>query len=610
MSDVYEFAKSNLVQGSEDECPYVSKQWQYVNDINSGVYSNNGISLVQFDLSNIFNSSCFVDVSQAYFVVPVVYIQASASTLTGAMVSPAANNTGDMFRLGLKCGYFNLVHACEIMVNGQTMESYQPYLNAYVGFKLMSDMSIDDLNNMGPSLGMGNKLDNPESVRFNNYNSSLGTGVYGSTTTVINGPAGGNGIYNNQPFGTANPNFGDQTAFGIQNTGSYNNGLFSRMNRISDIGITTIGAGNMNLYGTVAGGSILSATNLANEFKPTFQVLNTSYCVWYDYAVIRLGDLLDSMNKMPLTKKFDGIVRLSLNTGVVGTQTLTANATGCMLTSGSSNSFVGTCPLMVPSLLTAPLGGGIATTSGLFIARPIGTTQWGINLALSGASSPMQACRFYYPQVVLRPINEARYLSENRNKTLNYTSILYNQGSTITAGGAYSALIQSGVSNIKGILILPFISQSTHGLLTGGANPVTGITTFSELISPFDCAPMQTPPISLINLSVSVGGQNVMQNFVSYTFENFIEQVSLYDKINGAQFGLTCGLISQYAWENSYRSYYVDCSRGLPADNLTPRNVNITFTNNTQQTIDCLFFIEYTQTKIIDVQTGLFKNSY
>ena len=61
MSDVYEFAKSNLVQGSDDECPYVSKQWQYVNDINSGVYSNNGISLVQFDLSNIFNSSCFVD---------------------------------------------------------------------------------------------------------------------------------------------------------------------------------------------------------------------------------------------------------------------------------------------------------------------------------------------------------------------------------------------------------------------------------------------------------------------------------------------------------------------------------------------------------------------
>ena len=50
MSDNYEFSKSTIPQGVSLETPYVSKNWGYINDINSGVYSNNGLSMVQFDL--------------------------------------------------------------------------------------------------------------------------------------------------------------------------------------------------------------------------------------------------------------------------------------------------------------------------------------------------------------------------------------------------------------------------------------------------------------------------------------------------------------------------------------------------------------------------------
>ena len=58
MSDVYEFAKANKVQATNDYSPYTDKQYnQYINDINNGVYSNNSLTLINYDLGQIFNSS-------------------------------------------------------------------------------------------------------------------------------------------------------------------------------------------------------------------------------------------------------------------------------------------------------------------------------------------------------------------------------------------------------------------------------------------------------------------------------------------------------------------------------------------------------------------------
>jgi hypothetical protein len=49
-------------QSENDYSPYTDKQCNsYINDINSGVYQNNSLSLVQFDLSSIYNSSKFTD---------------------------------------------------------------------------------------------------------------------------------------------------------------------------------------------------------------------------------------------------------------------------------------------------------------------------------------------------------------------------------------------------------------------------------------------------------------------------------------------------------------------------------------------------------------------
>lgn len=610
MTDLYEFEKSCLPQGIAMESPYVSKQWGYINDINSSVYSNNGLTLVQFDLSSIYNSTQLIDVSQMYITIPITYVTAWV-TNAGALVAPPA---GAWASTGLKNGYFHLVHGGDLVINGKTIEQFQPNLNAYVGFKLLSQMSQDDLKTIGATIGMGEMLDNYESLRFNGNASATGTvtGAYPNNTQLQTGVIGGNGISNNAPFPlVGNADFGDEGALNIQFTGAYNNGYYSRLKKFADASSQGTLQGLYSASGTVTT-NIANTTTLKNEFKPYFAIMNTNYACWFDVAVVRLGDIFDSFKSLPLMKKFDGILRLYINTGsvvsnVAGGTINTPSITGQMITSGSGITFTNTCPLIQSALLAPP---GVGVVSALFVANPINTSiacqTATINFANSTAAHFMTACRCYYPQVTLKPAKLDAYISENRAKRICYTSFLTNTFANIGANSTVSYLVQSGVTNIRGLLILPFISSNGQANYANGTQAnVTGITSFSQFVSPFDTAPMTNGPISLINLQVAIGGVNVLQNTYNYSYENFLQSVMLYEKVNAGDLGLSCGLINQNYWETAYRAYYIDCTRCNIADMMTPRNVNITFTNNSLQTIDCLIFTEYFKEITIDCETGL-----
>ncbi len=58
MTDNYEYNHSMEPQSDKDFSSYTDKQYNsYINDIDSGVYQNNGLSPVQFDLSSVYSSS-------------------------------------------------------------------------------------------------------------------------------------------------------------------------------------------------------------------------------------------------------------------------------------------------------------------------------------------------------------------------------------------------------------------------------------------------------------------------------------------------------------------------------------------------------------------------
>ena len=89
-----------------------------------------------------------------------------------------------------------------------------------------------------------------------------------------------------------------------------------------------------------------------------------------------------------------------------------------------------------------------------------------------------------------------------------------------------------------------------------------------------------------------------------YGFENFIEQVNLAEQLTSADFGVSTGLINQGYWEWS-RFYYVNVERSPVADKLQPRNINISFINNSAVAIDVMVFIFYSDEFVVDVETGI-----
>ena len=605
MCDNYELSKSMFPQGIEAETPYVSKQWNYVQDINGSIYSNNGLSLVQFDLSSIYNSTNLIQPDSAFLAIPITYVTAYVTT-AGALTAPIASSWSNT---GLKSGYFQLVHGADVAMNGKTVNQFQPYTNAYVSFKLLSMMSQDDLKTLGTTIGMGSELDNPNSLKFNGSAVSSTTAAQTFPSAVVNGGIGGNGISNNLPFPLGGAgDFADQGAIGAQNSGTYNNGLQSRTKRIVDT--TQTGQYLFGASGTAGTTYVTNTTNMLKEFKPYFTVNNTNYATYYDVAIIRLSDLFDSWKQLPLMKKLDATARFYINTGTVVSNVVASGAgasTGLQLTSGLYNTFTGTCPLIQSCVALYPNSTG-AVVSGLFVGTPTATSisaygLTGINLASGTSSHFMPSCRIYYAQVQLKPERLIPYISENRAKKVVFTDFLTNTISAISAGSTVSSLVQSGVSSIRGILILPLISATTNGGTV--TNNPTGVTAFSQLQSPFDTAPMTSAPISLLNLQVSVGGVNQLANTINYGWEEFIEQVTLYEKINSLDYGVSCGLINENYWNNAYKAYYVDLSRANEADLLTPRVVNISFTNNSLQTIDALVYTEYFREMVVDVETGL-----
>jgi hypothetical protein len=86
--------------------------------------------------------------------------------------------------------------------------------------------------------------------------------------------------------------------------------------------------------------------------------------------------------------------------------------------------------------------------------------------------------------------------------------------------------------------------------------------------SPFDTCPVTMSPLSLTNLQVSIGGQNVLNSTLSMTYENNVE-------------------------------------RGNIADKLQPRNINVSFNNNSNVPIDVIIFTFYSDQLTIDVETGI-----
>jgi hypothetical protein len=319
--------------------------------------------------------------------------------------------------------------------------------------------------------------------------------------------------------------------------------------------------------------------------------------IWYDYAVIKVGHLFESINKIGLVKSLDASIRIWVNTGTVNVtvgQPNTANLNYSLTT--ANNTFSNTCPLMINWLPGTESNGGIPAAgtgivAGLYINKPPTTAFNGINLALSAAQHPLSNCRLYYSQIPVNDTLALKYDTENEAKRIVYRSVTSSICPNIQAGANYSQLINAGIVHPVGILLVPFLSN----------NSVFGDVQWK---SPFDSCPATTCPVPLTNLQENVGGTNILQSNLFSNYENFISQVNLAESFTSADFGVSVGLLNQSWWEYS-RFYYVNIERSPTANKLGPHNVNISFTNGSLLNIDVMVFLFYNDEFKINVNNGI-----
>jgi hypothetical protein len=387
MSDNYEFEKAMQSQATDDYSQYVDKQSNgHINDINNGVYTNNSLTLVNFDLGQIYNSAKFTDTNDLFYVLPITMVVAYA-TSTGGVVTPGA---GASNLCSIKTNFVNLIHQADLQVNGKTIESTQPFINVARHFQLLSEMSVNDLATIGHTLGFSPTLDNTKSMKYNP--------VYDTPTTVA---CSGNGLTNNRPYNGVSDN---HTVFStIQNTAVGNPCGQYKCAKYYD---TTTGNNDNGIVGSTD--TIVTKANLVAEFRPHFEVIN-GYMVWYDFCVIKLSHLFESLGKMGLVRRFDATFRLWVNTGTVcvDVDSPQTTAVNYKLTP-ANNSFSNTCPLLVNYIPTTTTTGIPVTTAhivaGLYIPKPPSTSYGsGINLGSSGVVHPLGNCRLYYSQITLDP---------------------------------------------------------------------------------------------------------------------------------------------------------------------------------------------------------------
>ena len=601
-TDNFAFAKSEEVQGVSKYTPYQEKTYNYLPDINASVYSNNsGLTLVQFDLSSIYNSSLYTDSSDLFITIPVVTVAESWSATT-AQTAPSAGYA----LCTAKNGYHHVVHQIEIQNGGKIIADSQPFTNVARNFKLLSQMTESDLRNMGSTLGMADCLDSPLSAYF-------------ATTAAVTTSQPGVGFCNNRPYaGGQTPSFGYQTTVTTsQNAAVSNDSLQKRIARYTSVS----NGGTQNIYASsqAASGSqpfIATAATLVNEFRPYYTLaasgtaVANSRMIWYDVAILPLKHLCDVMDKIGLVKKLDCQVRMYVNTGVVGIPVAGADvATTVQYGVPSGNTFANTCPFTVNHLPATGAQGGLvsgvtAIVAGFFVQKsPTTSVTIPTNLTtavnLTGVSHPMPSCRAYYSQIKLDPALDIKYLTENVAKELVYENFIFNQYSNIQTNATFSQLIQSGVKNPLGILLVPLISIATPTTVNGSTS-----LAISQYGSPYDTSPATGAPLSLTNLQVLLGGRSVLNSSsLFYTFENFIEQVSIAES-SVPEMGLNQGVIDQKWWEAN-RLYYIDLARGTEADKATQRNLSVSFTNNSGVSIDLLVFTFYLNRAVINVANGM-----
>jgi hypothetical protein len=626
MADETQLDKS-LADESGKPATFVDKQWLYVNDSNNGSYTGQ----IVIDSTTLSNSGSYIGWSESFLQIPLV-LQAESTPID------AVTDKFD-FGMALKSGYWQLIHSMSVEFNNGSVVQQTQFLNVFSSFKNLTSWSEGDLKCWGKVTGFC-----PDTADSWVYN------TVAAAASAVNGLQGsGTGLCNNRlaktfaasgalsdvaypaAVFTATPLTIATEASGFSDSvcGCANTGLLQRMKWLNfDMVCPTGGSGTVVAAtgANVLANKVSLLTTNEQGLKQIFKNYissSTSARIIYFNAVVRLKDVCDFFDKMPLMKGATMRLYINTNQAYLPLQVHAAEVTGAgvitsfpALSLTSTPTILGggqTCPIMVSSAdlgqgmnVIAPVKAGVPGVGvALRVALSIVRCQFPSNFqnnASQTAVCPLTTVRLYAPAYTMSPQAEASYLAMSPTKKIVYEDLFQYSFPGQAASSTFNILVSNGLPNLKSIVVMSFLPVASNGV-TGAGDYVS--TPVSSLYSPFSSSGGTPDPIALTNFNIQLSGKNLFNDQNQYDFQEFNEQFVSSNQLNGSlTTGLASGLIGENEWSNLYRYYYADCSRGLPQEAGVSRSIQITGQNQSAQIINLMVFASFTRSLTVDIRTG------
>ena len=544
--------------------PFYDKNYTFITDStsNSGSFSSGQI---QFDLSTLNSQSQWINLTEGVIEFPV---KITASILTAGTGSETTKTIAAINTAVIKNGWHQFIDGCQLIINGNTIQSTQPFENVAAQFRILSTWSQDCLTKWGPTCGFALDdctADSDVSTTISNT-VNLGNATYSTVAASVKGLD----VINNQ-----------SSLFnkGVQTRASFTNYDISPAS--ANLQTTILGAAAMKTAGRNHVGSTAAGSNTAN----------TSIYSAYYMATVRLKDLCD-INDFPCVKNLKGYLYLSFNSTQIN---LTGTAGSATLSAVSVTPSTGrTCPILINNSSTGILLGNYATTAPVVqIVASVDATTTGA----AGSAGPLLTTgRMLVPYYLANPRTDS-VLSQS-NKFFSSMEKIVNP-ITVTAGSSINYTISVGIPNPRKLLLLPMWQN------LGGTSYLT-----NPEVSPFDSVPGTSGPFAVLNnLQVYLGNKPIYQNPIQYDFEQWNNENSSLG-LNGQLINeQTSGLLSEQLFEQNHRFYYVDLARRMESEDGASKSVQVSFQNPSSSFgMKVIAIVFYEKQWIIDTATCQLQN--
>ena len=514
--------------------PFSDKNWTFITDStsNSGSFSSGQI---QFDLSTLSSQSQWINLSEAMIEFPIKITSSILTAGTGAETtkSIAAINTAI-----IKNGYHQWIDSCQLIINGQTIQSSQPYENVAAQFRILSKWSQDTLQKMGPTCGFA--LDDCTADSDVSTTISNTVNIANATYSTVAAAVKGFDCVNNQAalFNK-----------GIQTRSSFTNNDINPAS--ANLQTTILGASSMKTAGRNHVSSVAAGSNTAAAY------IHSAFYM----ATCRLRDLVD-IDDFPCVKSLKGYLYLSFNSSQVN---LTGTVGSAVLSAVSITPLTGrTTPFMINNSSTGILLGNYATTAP--VVQIVGSVDATTTGAGTSAGPLLTNARLLVPYYIANPSADMALTQSDKFFT-TFEKIV--NPITCAASSSVNYTITVGVPNARKLVLLPMWQN------LGGVSNLT-----NPEVSPFDSVPATSGPFATLgNLQVYLSNKPLYQYPIQYDFEQWISENAQLG-LNGASISeQTSGLLSEQLFEQNHKFYYVDLSRRMESEDGTSRSIQVSFSN-------------------------------